>query len=77
MWVRAATVTRVAFHPKTLVLATGYADGAVMLIRLTDAAELMVRMPAQGAVTALAWDTKGTNLAFGTEDGAAGTLALP
>lgn len=75
--VRSATVTRVAFHPSALVLATGYADGAVMMIRLTDAAELMVRMPADAPVTALAWDAKGTRLAFGTEDGAAGILTLP
>lgn len=74
--VRSATVTRVAFHPNALVLATGYADGAVMMIRLTDAAELMVRMPSDAPVTALAWDAKGTKLAFGTEDGAAGILPL-
>lgn len=75
--VRVAVVTRVAFHPSALVLATGYADGAVMMIRLTDAAELMVRPAAGAPVTALAWDAKGARLAFGTEDGAAGTLTLP
>ncbi|MFT0891934.1 WD40 repeat domain-containing protein [Pseudochelatococcus sp. G4_1912] len=75
--VRSATVTQVAFHPSSLVLATGYADGAVMLIRLTDAAELMVRVAGSAPVTALTWDAKGARLAFGTEDGVAGILTLP
>lgn len=75
--VRATVVTRVAFHPAALVLAAGYADGAVMIIRLTDAAELIVRVPDEGPVSALAWDARGARLAFGTEDGAAGILTLP
>ncbi|MFC0220792.1 WD40 repeat domain-containing protein [Pseudochelatococcus lubricantis] len=75
--VRPAVVTQVAFHPTALVLAAGYADGAAMVIRLTDAAELMVRTADEAPVTALAWDRKGTRLAFGTEDGEAGILTLP
>lgn len=75
--VRSAVVTRVAFHPAALVLAAGYADGALLLIRLTDAAELIARAPDGSAVTALAWDAKGKRLAFGTENGGAGILTLP
>ncbi len=75
--VRPAIVTRVAFHPAALVLAAGYADGAVLMIRLTDAAELFVRAPDDSPVTALAWDAKGARLAFGTESGGAGILTLP
>ena len=41
--VRDARVTRVAFHPKALVVAIGYADGLVLLCRLADAAEILVR----------------------------------
>lgn len=76
--VRPARVSRVAFHPKSYVLAAGYEDGCVLLIRLTDASELLVR-PAQtgSGVTALAWDDKGRRLAFGCADGRAGVLTLP
>jgi len=75
---RHAKVTRVAFHPKALVLAIGYDDGCILLVRLTDASELLVR-PAlrDSGITAFAWDKLGKRLAFGTEDGAAGVLTLP
>jgi WD40 repeat protein len=76
--IRAARVSQVAFHPKALVLAIGYEDGFLLLCRLTDASELMVRQAAQGsAITCLAWDRSGATLAFGAEDGAAGLLNLP
>lgn len=76
--VRPAKVSRVAFHPNTFVLAVAYEDGCILLIRLTDAAELLVR-PAlkDSGVTALAWDQGGKRLAFGCEDGRAGILTLP
>jgi WD40 repeat protein len=76
--VRPARVSSVAFHPRHLVLAAGYEDGCVLLIRLTDAAELLVRPAArEGGITALAFDRKGGQLAFGCDDGAAGVLAMP
>jgi WD40 repeat protein len=46
---RPARVARVAFHPKTLVLATAYEDGCILLIRLSDASELLVRRPRPGS----------------------------
>lgn len=79
--VRPAKVTCVAFHPKALVVAIGYEDGWIMLCRLTDAAELLVRArrsgDAEGAVTALAWETSGSRLLYGTAQGEAGVLILP
>jgi WD40 repeat protein len=74
-----ARVSRVAFHPLALVLAAGYDDGCLLLIRLTDAAELLVRAPEPetGAVSALAWDRSGRKLLFGTTEGSAGMLNLP
>lgn len=76
--VRPAKVTRAACHPKSLVIAAAYEDGCILLIRLTDASELLVR-PARagGAVTALAWTPDGGKLAFGTAEGEAGILTLP
>jgi WD40 repeat protein len=76
--VRPARVARVAFHPKAPVLAIGYEDGCVLLVRLTDAAELLVRQAVAGSgVTALAWDGRGARLVFGCADGRAGLLTLP
>jgi len=76
--VRPAKVTRVAFHPRTYVLAAGYEDGFILLIRLTDASELLVRPAVAGSgITAFAWDRAGKRLAFGGADGQAGVLTLP
>jgi WD40 repeat protein len=73
-------VTRVAFHPRALVVALGYADGMVLLCRITDGAEILVRRPAESekaGVSALAWDAPGARLLFGAESGDAGLLTLP
>jgi WD40 repeat protein len=74
-------VTQVACHPKALVVAVGYQDGMILLCRIADGSELLVRRPADGGdaarVAALAWDAKGARLAFGCADGAAGVLTLP
>ena len=75
--VRSNRVTRVAFHPRALVVAVGYDDGMIVLCRLGDAAEILVRDAGDGAVSALAWDERGGRLLFGTEAGAAGLLTLP
>lgn len=75
--VRHAKVVKVAFHPSVNVLAAGYEDGCVLLIRFDDAAELLVRRATEGsAITTLAWDRAGGRLAFGCADGHAGTIAL-
>jgi WD40 repeat protein len=75
--VRQARVTRVAFHPKALIVAVGYADGMVLLVRLADAAEILARHAGDGAVSALSWDATASRLLFGLESGAAGLLSLP
>ncbi|QAY95329.1 hypothetical protein CWB41_05925 [Methylovirgula ligni] len=78
--VRRAKVSRVACHPKALVVAIGYEDGWVLLCRMTDGAEILVRRTEAGTqdpVTALAWDETGRHLLFGTGEGAAGLLEMP
>jgi WD40 repeat protein len=69
-------VTAVACHPKDAVVAAGYEDGMVLLVRLPDGAEVLAKPPGGGAVAALAWNSAGKLLAFGTEEGEAGVLAL-
>ncbi len=75
--VREARVTKVAFHPRALVVAIGYADGLLLLCRLADAAEILVRAPGGGPVSAISWDAAGARLLFGLESGEAGLLDLP
>ena len=77
--VRPARVSQVAFHPRAGILALGYEDGLVLMVRLKDNSELLVRRDdaAGGAVSALAWNAAGTHLLFGTRNGAAGLLTLP
>jgi hypothetical protein len=69
-------VANVACHPRQPVVAVGYADGAVKLVRIEDEALIMVRQPDGQTVSALGWDAAGQTLAFGCESGDAGVLAL-
>jgi WD40 repeat protein len=66
----------VACHPKQEVVAVGFADGTVLLVRVDDGAEVLAKKPGSAPVTALAWDPVGSLLAFGTEDGEAGVVDL-
>ncbi|WP_112664599.1 WD40 repeat domain-containing protein [Microvirga flavescens] len=76
--VRPAKVSSVSFHPNVYVLAVGYEDGCILLIRMNDASELLVRPSVKDSgITALAWDKPGKRLAFGCADGQAGILTLP
>jgi WD40 repeat protein len=75
--VRSSRVTRAAFHPRTLVVAIGYSDGLILLCRLADGAEILVRKPDDSAVSALCWEPQGARMAYGLESGAAGVLTLP
>lgn len=78
--VRQVKVSCVAFHPKSPILAQGYEDGMILLCRLADGAELLVRASSAGedaAVTALSWDDAGRRLLFGAADGNAGLLTMP
>ncbi len=68
--------TRVACHPTEEVVAIGYQDGAVALAQFGDEDAVILRMPGDGPVSALAWDDSGFRLALGTEEGAAGVLDL-
>ncbi len=69
-------VVVVACHPRQEVVAVGYADGMILLVRIEDAAEIVAKRPGSAPVAALAWNAAGTMLAFGAEDGAAGVVDL-
>jgi WD40 repeat protein len=66
----------VACHPKQEMVAVGYADGLVLLVRIEDGAEVLARKGAGASITGLAWNATGTALAVGAEDGEAGVIDL-
>ena len=67
-------VVVVACHPKNDILAAGYSDGTILMVRLEDGAEILVRRNGAAPVAGLAWNAKGTLLAFADENGDAGLL---
>jgi WD40 repeat protein len=71
-----AKVTMVACHPKQDILACGYSDGTILMVRMTDGAEILVRANKGEPVTALAWNAKGSLLAFSDQNGDAGLLEI-
>jgi WD40 repeat protein len=66
----------VACHPRQDIVAAGYEDGMVLLVRIEDGAEILAKKPGDAPVTALAWSADGVLLAFGTESGEAGIVNL-
>lgn len=73
---RRSLAHRVACHPADEIVAIGYADGAVDVVRIADAAAVRLREPGDGPVSALAWGGDGLTLLFGTETGAAGVIDI-
>ncbi|MES2600382.1 MAG: WD40 repeat domain-containing protein [Pseudomonadota bacterium] len=71
-----AKATVVACNPREEVFAVGYSDGTILMVRIEDGAEILVRRNAGEPVAALAWNAKGSLLAFAAEDGDAGLLTL-
>ena len=71
-----ARVVVVACHPHQPVVAAGYSDGTVLMVRIDDGALILARQADEQQVSALGWDANGSKLAFGTEAGEAGVLAL-
>jgi WD40 repeat protein len=71
-----ARVSAVACHPRQDILAAGYSDGTVLMVRLRDGAEILVRRNGTEPVAALGWNATGTLLAFAAADGDAGVLEL-
>ncbi len=71
-----ARVSAVAAHPKSDVVAVGYDDGFMLLVRIADAAEILVRSPDDDPIVSIAFRADGKQMIYGTENGKAGIAAL-
>jgi WD40 repeat protein len=69
-------ITCVVCHPGQEVVAAGYGDGMILLVRIEDGAEILAKRPGEAPVSALAWSADGMLLAWGTEAGDAGVVDL-
>lgn len=69
-------VMMVACHPQEDLVAIGYQDGMILLVRFSDAREVVLRRGGTAAISALGWDRAGTRLAFGSENGNSGVVDL-
>jgi WD40 repeat protein len=69
-------VTQVCCHPVEEIAAIGYADGMIMVVRFTDSKEVLLRRPGKGAISAMAWNKNGRQLAFGSEAGDCGVVDI-
>jgi WD40 repeat protein len=66
--------TRVACNPKDEIVAGGFADGLVVIADIESSRILPVIPPEHGPISALVWNTSGTQLAVGTETGFAALI---
>ena len=69
-------VTCVACHPADDVVAIGYSDGMIQAARISDGKEAPLRRGGRGAISAMQWNGKGLQLAFGAESGDCGIIDL-
>jgi WD40 repeat protein len=69
-------IETVACHPRQDIVAAGYGDGLVLLVRIEDGAEILAKKPGDAPVKALAWSADGLFLAWGAENGEAGIVDL-
>jgi WD40 repeat protein len=71
-----ARVSAVACHPKQDILAAGYSDGTVLMVRMEDGAEVLVHRNSGTAISGVSWSASGDQLAFATQDGDGGLLTM-
>ena len=62
-------VATVACHPTKEIVAVGYGDGLVLLVRIPDGAEIMIKPPDDKPISAMGWNAKGTQIGIASENG--------
>ncbi|MEJ0069435.1 MAG: WD40 repeat domain-containing protein [Pseudomonadota bacterium] len=72
-----ALATRVAFHPRTPLLAAGFDDGMLVVVDIVRRRAIKMPVGKGAAMSALAWSPDGRQLAAGAEDGRGAIVTLP
>jgi WD40 repeat protein len=62
-------VVAVACNPANNMVAVGYADGLVLLVRLPDGAEILLKAPDGNSIAAMRWSRSGARLGMASENG--------
>ncbi|MBE9603998.1 WD40 repeat domain-containing protein [Acetobacteraceae bacterium H6797] len=68
--------TALATHPQHEVVAAGFADGLVLMTDVATGKVVPLAAPGRGPVSAIAWHSNGSQIAFGTETGFVGFADL-
>jgi WD40 repeat protein len=71
---RECAVTAVAFHPSADLVAIGYGDGAITIVRWADEMMMVVRPPDGRPIEQLLWAPDSSWLAFGADEGITGVV---
>ncbi|MCP1845455.1 WD40 repeat protein [Bradyrhizobium sp. USDA 4524] len=74
---RPVLVDAIDIHPEGQLIAAGYRDGMVVVAKMGESDELVVKPPGGGAVHALRWSADGQHLAFGSDNGEAAIITFP
>lgn len=69
-------VTSVSCHPSEDIVAIGYQDGMIMVVRFADSKEVLLRRPGKSPISSTAWDKAGHRLSFGSENGDCGLIDI-
>ncbi|OLL53655.1 WD40 repeat domain-containing protein [Bartonella henselae] len=69
-------VSSVACHPSEEIVAIGFNDGMILCAHFRNGKEALLKGYGKSAISALNWDQKGHNLAFGSENGECGIINI-
>jgi WD40 repeat protein len=62
-------VSAVVCHPAKNIVAVGYSDGLVLLVRIPDGAEILIKAPDHSSIIAMRWSRSGSRLGIASENG--------
>ena len=62
-------VDAVACHPTKEIVAVGYGDGLVLLVRIPDGAEILIKAPDGSSISAIRWNGIGTRIGIASDNG--------
>lgn len=71
-----ALVSAVACHPSEEIVAVGYSDGMILVVRFSDQKEVLLRRPGKGPITSMDWDEPTRRLVFGSQTGDCGVVDI-